>query len=61
MPATSVRTMSREDLQQLQQELLDDVRLTYDELRARAIVYTLQADQRAAYETIRSIDYMLGR
>lgn len=59
--ATTARAMSREELEQLRQRLLDDVGMTYQELRARANAFALQADQRSAYETIRSIDFLLGK
>jgi len=34
--------------------------MTYEELRERALAYTLRSEERAAYEAIRSIDYLLG-
>jgi hypothetical protein len=57
--ATAIR-MSRDDLRHRRQQLLESVGMTYQELRARAIAYTLRPEERDAYETIRSIDYLLG-
>lgn len=55
-----VISMSRDDLSHHRQKLLDSVGMTYEELRERAIAYTLRSEERAAYEAIRSIDYLLG-
>jgi len=57
--ATVIR-MSRDDLARRRQELLESVDMTYEELRERALAYTLRSEERAAYEAIRSIDYLLG-
>jgi hypothetical protein len=57
--ATAI-SMNTEELRQRRQELLDEVHMTYEELRERALAYTLRPEERAAYETVRSIDYLLG-
>jgi len=57
--ATAI-SMSREELLERRKALLESVGMTYDELRDRALAYTLRPDERAAYEAIRSIDYLLG-
>jgi hypothetical protein len=54
-------SMTREELEQHRQALLDEVHTTYNKLHERAMEYTLQPEERSAYETIRSIDYLLGR
>jgi hypothetical protein len=57
--STAIR-MNREELRRRRQQLLDEVHMNYDQLRERAAAYTLRAEERVAYETIRSIDYLLG-
>lgn len=57
--ATVIR-MSRDELAHRRQMLLESVGMTYEELRERALTYTLRSEERVAYETIRSIDYLLG-
>lgn len=57
--ATVIR-MSRDELAHRRQKLLESVGMTYEELRDRAVSYTLRSEERAAYEGIRSIDYLLG-
>lgn len=54
-------SMSREELLRRRQALLDGLGTTYEQLRERAIAYTLRPDEREAYEAIRSIDYLLGK
>jgi hypothetical protein len=56
----AVIRMSRDELAHRRQMLLESVGMTYEELRERALTYTLQSEERAAYEGIRSIDYLLG-
>lgn len=56
--ATAIK-MSRDDLASRREKLLKSVGMTYEELRERAVTYTLRPEERAAYETIRSIDYLL--
>ena len=53
-------SMSRDELVRRREELLAEVNMTYEQLRERALAYTLRPEERAAYETIRSIDYLLG-
>jgi hypothetical protein len=57
--STAVR-MSSEELRQLRQKLLDEVNMTYEQLHELAREYALRSEERAAYETIRGIDYLLG-
>jgi hypothetical protein len=52
-------SMSHEELLQRRQELLDQVHMTYEELRDRALAYTLRPEERDVYEAVRSIDYLL--
>jgi hypothetical protein len=55
-------TISRtpEELKRWREDLLSRVHMSYEELRRRAMSYTLSPEERDAYETIRSIDYLLG-
>jgi hypothetical protein len=53
-------SMTREELKQRREALLGKVGMTYEQLRERAESYTLREDERAAYEAIRSIDYLLS-
>ena len=56
----SVIRLSRDELAHRRQQLLESVDITYEELRERALAYTLRSEEREAYEAIRSIDYLLG-
>ena len=58
---STVISMTRDELLRRRQALLDELRTTYEDLRERAIAYTLRPQERDAYETIRSIDYLLGK
>jgi hypothetical protein len=53
-------SMSREELRERRAALLRKVDMTYEQLRERALAYTLRPEERSAYEAIRSIDYLLG-
>jgi hypothetical protein len=61
MTMSTAISMTREELEQRRKALLDEVHSNYEDLRERALAYTLRPDERSAYETIRSIDYLLGR
>lgn len=53
-------SMTRDELLQQRQTLLDRTGMTYEQLREAALAYTLRPAERNAYETIRAIDYLLG-
>ncbi len=57
-PATI--TMSHTDLITRRDALLSSTGLGYDELRERADAYTLTEQQRQAWESIRTLDYLLA-
>lgn len=52
-------TYSQEQLRQERAKLLEDVGYTFDELKRRASAYTLSDSERAIWETIKNIDYLL--
>lgn len=53
------KTYSREELLRARQELLDDLGYSVAELERRSAAYTLTESERAAWETIKNIDYLL--
>jgi hypothetical protein len=57
---TSVIVKSPADLRRQREDLLNRVGSTYDELRERAESYQLTADERNVWETLKTIDYLLG-
>ncbi|GAA1789411.1 hypothetical protein HC028_14680 [Planosporangium flavigriseum] len=58
MPSVIVK--SREELWRQREELLNRAHTTYEELRERAESYLLTADERNIWETLKTIDYLLG-
>lgn len=58
MSTTIVKT--REELLARREELLRIVRMNQQELYERAETYTLTQDEHNIYETVRSINYLLG-
>jgi hypothetical protein len=56
---STATSMSHEELIRRRQDLLDRVKMSYEELRERAMAYTLRPEERDVYEAVRSIDYLL--
>ena len=56
---THVYEVSREDLVARRKEILSKLSLTYDELKEKAEGHRLVADEWAAWEEIREIDFLL--
>ena len=57
---SNVIVKSRDEFRAQREELLQRVGMTYEELDEGAREYLLDADQRSIWETIRSIDFLLG-
>jgi alpha-ketoglutarate-dependent taurine dioxygenase len=57
---TSVIVKTQEELRRQRDELLDRASTTYDGLRERAESYQLTPEERNIWETLRTIDYLLG-
>jgi hypothetical protein len=57
---SKVIVKSREGYEARREELLQRVGMTYEELDERAREYLLTATERSVWETIRSIDFLLG-
>lgn len=60
MSTSTASSLSREELELRRARLLEQVAMTYEELRERAMTFTLRPHERDVYEAIRSIDYLLG-
>lgn len=58
MAVTHVYT--RDELIAEREAILKAIARTEEDLRQRASLYTLSDDERAAWETVRDIDYLLG-
>ncbi|WP_016906670.1 hypothetical protein [Streptomyces xiaopingdaonensis] len=58
MPTVIHRT--RAELEEQRVRLLQEVHMSYDELRRRADTYSLSLDDLDVWYTIESIDYLLG-
>jgi hypothetical protein len=57
---TSVIVKTPEELRRQRADLLDRAGTTYDELRERAESYQLTLEERNIWETLRTIDFLLG-
>ncbi len=57
MPTVIHRT--REELEEQRARLLEEVRMSYEELRERAETYSLSMDDLLVWHTIEGIDYLL--
>jgi hypothetical protein len=57
---TNVIIKTPAELERQREDLLNRVGTTYEELRERAECYQLTADERNIWETLRTIDYLLG-
>jgi hypothetical protein len=57
---SSAIVVSAEQLHAQREELLRKGGIDYEELKRRAKLYTLRADERAIWESIRGIDFLLG-
>lgn len=51
---------SREELEQQREQMLEQVRLSYDQLRERAETYSLSPDEMDVWHSIEGIDYLLN-
>lgn len=56
---TRIVEMSREELESRQKAILDKLGMTYEELAAKAKAHSLVADEWAAWEELREIDFLL--
>jgi hypothetical protein len=56
----SVIVKTPAELRRQRKELLSRAGTTYEELRERAECYQLTAEERNIWETLRTIDYLLG-
>ncbi|WP_176440050.1 hypothetical protein [Haloechinothrix alba] len=52
--------MTSDELREQRSELLRSVGADYEELKERAERYDLRSRERAVWESIQSIDYLLG-
>lgn len=55
---THVQNVTRGDLDRRRKEILDGLRMSYDELAAKAAARSLVGDEWAAWEEIREIDFL---
>lgn len=51
---------SREELREQRADLLRRANMSFEELDEAAQEFVLNADQRAIWETVRTIDFLLG-
>ncbi|MFJ7180473.1 hypothetical protein TR631_21110 [Streptomyces rochei] len=56
--ATMIHT-TREELQAQRERLLDEIGMTYETLRDRAVTYSLSSDELDVWHTIEGIDYLI--
>jgi hypothetical protein len=57
---TRVREVSRDELQARRQEVLERVGMSYEELAHRADQRSLVGEEWAAWDEIRSIEFLMG-
>ncbi|HET8681252.1 MAG TPA: hypothetical protein VFM54_05190 [Micromonosporaceae bacterium] len=57
---SSVVMRSREELREQRADLLRRANMSFEELDEAAQEFVLNADQRAIWETVRTIDFLLG-
>lgn len=57
--AALTTTYSEEQLRKVRADLLEEVGCSFDELKRRADIYTLTDSERAVWETVKNIDYLL--
>jgi hypothetical protein len=57
---TRVTEMTRRELERRRDEILESLGVSYTELAKRARAYTLVADEWAAWDEIREIEFLLA-
>lgn len=57
---TSTIVLTRDDLEERRQQLLDRLGVSLSELTARANAYALTEDERAVWEALKGIEYLLA-
>lgn len=58
---SAVISVTREELERRRGQLLEKPSYSEDELQERAEDYLLTREERSIWETLRSIDFLLGR